>query len=70
MTTVAEMIAKLQTMPQDAEVECMVETTCGYSTYGTFASVDADDMKVFDYSEEQYKGTVMFGRKIVFIQGI
>lgn len=71
MTTVAQMIEWLNTLPQDAEVECGEEVTCGYSTYMSYTAVDIECCSVFDYSspEDREKFPQMKGRKIVQISG-
>lgn len=66
MTTVAELIAKLQTLPQEAEVECGYEETSGYSTYMSYGEVDIEYMHVFDYSDT-VKYPKMNGRIIINI---
>lgn len=55
MTTVAQMIEWLKTLPQDAEVECGVESTRvrfdnyeTYETYMSMAPVDIKSCEVFD----------------------
>ena len=42
MTTVAQFIAHLQTLPQDAIVQCLVEKSRGYETYTTWEDVEID----------------------------
>ena len=54
MATVAQMIEWLKTLPQDAEVECGEEVTCGYSTYMTHSPVDIKSCNVFDYTGPEY----------------
>jgi len=66
MTTVAELIAKLQTLPQEAEVECGYEKTRGYSTFMEYGEVDVEYMQVFDYSDK-VKYPKMNGRIVVQI---
>jgi hypothetical protein len=65
MTTVAQMIEWMKTMPQDAEVECGVEVTSGYSTYMNMVPVDIESCYVFDYTGEQYKDYPRIAGKIV-----
>lgn len=52
MTTVAQMIEWMKTLPQDAEVECGVESTrcyeTYYETYMSMAPVDIESCEVFD----------------------
>lgn len=69
MTTVAQMIEWLKTLPQDAEVECGVERTGGYSTYMEMCPVDIEYCTVLDYrTEEFHKHPVYHGRVIVQIE--
>lgn len=67
MTTVSQMIEWLKTLPQDAEVECGREDTCGYSTYMSHRPVDIESCSVLDYTspEDQEKYPKMAGRVIV-----
>ena len=67
MTTVAQMIEWLKTLPQDAEVECGEEVTCGYDTYMTYSPVDISSSYVFDYSGPEWKDSEYAGKKIVQI---
>jgi hypothetical protein len=70
MTTVAQMIEWMKTLPQDAEVECGVEVTSGYSTYMNMAPVDIECCEVFDYNDEQYREYPhIFGKVIIQICG-
>ncbi len=71
MTTVAEMIEWLKTLPQDAEVECGVEVTSGYSTYMTYAPVDIEGSCVFDYKSDadREKYPARAGKTFVHIEG-
>ena len=66
MTTVAELIAKLQTLPQEAEVECGYEETSGYSTCMKYGKVDVEYMQTFDYSDT-VKYPKMNGKIVVYI---
>ena len=68
MTTVAQLIEKLLTLPQDAEVECMTEERGQYESSTTFGAVDLDDLYLASYIGEQYKESKLFGRKFVFIR--
>ena len=58
--TVAELIAKLSTLPQDAIVQCPDRD--GYDGY-----VDVEQgIDVFDYTDPQWKNkTVLYGKKVV-----
>jgi len=72
MTTVAQMIEWMKTLPQDAEVECGVEVTKGYSTYMSMEPVEIECCDVFDYTSpadcEKYPN--MAGKTIVMIRGV
>lgn len=69
-TTVAQMIEWLKTLPQDAEVECGVEVTCGYSTAMAMRPVDFECSSVLDYSGPEYeKYRYIRGKKIVQLSG-
>ncbi len=59
MTTVAQMIAWLQTLPQDAEVECGEEVTKGYSTYMGNGPVDIEYSPVHTFDD---------GRTVVYLE--
>lgn len=71
MTTVAQMIEWMKTLPQDAEVECGVEVTAGYSTYMAYRSVDIEGCVVFDYKseEDRKKYPDRAGKTIIHIEG-
>lgn len=71
MTTVAQMIDWLKTLPQDAEVECGVEVTSGYSTYMEMRPVDIDSSNIIDYTSEEArtKYPAMAGKVLVEIRG-
>lgn len=70
MTTVAQMIEWLKTLPQDAEVECGVEERGSYESYMVMRPVDIDDCYVFDYTGDEYKDFPhVAGKKIVQIHG-
>lgn len=71
MTTVAQMIEWMKTLPQDAEVECGVERTKGYDTWMEFKPVDIADCDVFDYTspEDREKYPAMAGKTLVMIRG-
>ena len=67
MTTVAQMIEWLKTLPQDAEVECGEEVTSGYSTYVTYSPVDIESSYVFDYTDPEWADSKLAGKVIVQI---
>jgi transposase InsO family protein len=69
MTTVAEMIEWLKTLPQDAEVECGVEERGSYESHMVYRHVDIESCEVFDYTGEKYNTCRYAGRIIVQIQG-
>ncbi len=71
MTTVAQMIEWLKTLPQDAEVECGVEVTKGYGTWMEMKSVDIEACDVLDYTseEDRVKYPAMAGKTVVMIRG-
>ena len=52
MTTVAQMIEWMKTLPQDAVVECGVEVTKSYQTYMSMEPVDIEACDVIDYTSE------------------
>lgn len=68
-TTVAEMIAWLQTQDPTAEVECGKEITRGYDTYMSMEPVDLSECHVFDYTSEADRKNypTMAGKRIVAI---
>ena len=71
MTTVAQMIEWMKTLPQDAEVECGVEESKGYATYMKMVPVDIESCDVFDYTseEDRMKYPTMGSRVLVMIRG-
>jgi len=71
VTTVAQMIEWMKTLPQDAEVECGVEVTKGYETYMSMEPVDISGCDVLDYTsaEAREKYPVMAGRTLIMIRG-
>lgn len=72
MTTVAELIVKLQTLPADAEVECLREYIKGWDTITEMAPVDLEWMTILDYTSEadRAKYPTMAGRVIVRIEAV
>ena len=70
MTTLAQMIEWMKTLPQDAEVECGKEVTNGYSTYMEMSPVDISDCDVLDYTseEDRVKYPKMAGKVLVIIR--
>lgn len=71
MTTVAQMIEWMKTLPQDAEVECGVEVTGSYCTYMEMRPVDIEYSDVLDYTspEDRVKYPRMAGKTLVMIRG-
>ena len=71
MTTVAQMIEWLKTLPQDAEVECGVEVTKGYDTWMAMKPVDISACDVLSYTsaEDRAKYPAMAGKTLVMIRG-
>jgi hypothetical protein len=71
MTTVAQMIEWMKTLPQDAEVECGVEESLGYEHYMVHRPVDIESCSVLDYtSDEDYdKYPHVAGKVIIQICG-
>ena len=71
MTTVAQMIEWMKTLPQDAEVKCGVEVSKGYDTWMEYKPVDIEDCDLYDYSseEDRVKYPKMAGTCIVMIRG-
>lgn len=71
MTTVAQMIEWMKTLPQEAEVECGVEVISGFSTYMTMKPVDIEGCNVFDYTSEKdaARYPAMAGKVLVMING-
>jgi hypothetical protein len=71
MATVAQMIEWMQTLPQDAEVECGVEESGGYQTYMRMVPVDIEACDVFDYTSpaDREKYPAMAGKTLVMIRG-
>lgn len=71
MTTVAQMIEWMKTLPPDAEVECGVEFSGGYSTYMGMRPVNIDYCDVLDYTSEKDRQMYpqMAGKVIIRICG-
>lgn len=69
MTTVAQMIEWMQTLPQDAVVECGMEVTKGYATYMRMEPVDIECCQLHDYGSAAYRAKYpnMDGKVIVMI---
>jgi hypothetical protein len=71
MTTVAQMIEWMKTLPQDAEVECGVEVTKGWETYMEMRPVDIFECDVLDYTSaaDREKWPAMAGKTLIMIRG-
>lgn len=69
MTTVAQMIEYLKTLPQEAEVQCGYEISSDYSFRMAMGDVDLDATCIFDYTneEERKRAGKLAGRIIVKI---
>ena len=71
--TVADLVAALLKLPQDAEVECLKEESYGYVTTTVYAPIDLEyGIQVFDYTKpgDEVKYPTMFGRKFVQFEAI
>lgn len=70
MTTVAQMIEWMKTLPQDAEVECGVEESDGWGRYMVYHPVDIEGSDVFDFKHKRYKDYPnVYGKIIVQLSG-
>jgi|LakMenEpi03Aug12_release.lakeMendotaPanAssembly.Ray.scaffolds.fasta_scaffold670427_2 hypothetical protein len=74
MTTVAQLIEYLQTLPQDAEVDVLKEVSANWSTWTEFTSLEipdkygcSDNLEVYDYRDNQFvkEGDPRFGKVYV-----
>lgn len=54
MTTVAQMIEWMQTLPPAAEVQCGAELIKGHVTYMVMKPVDIECCHVYDYTSSIY----------------
>ena len=70
MTTVAQMIEWMKTLPQDAEVECGFEERGSYESYMVFRPVDIEGCTILDYTseEDRAKYPTRAGKTIVYIE--
>lgn len=69
--TVADLVAALLKLPQDAEVECKREYQGAYYTSTEFAPVDVEHgLTLLDYTKPSDEGKTVFGRKFVQIESI
>ena len=71
MTTVAQMIEWMKTLPPDAEVECGVEVRGSYDSYMSMVPVVIEECDVFSYTSEEDRGKYpnMAGKTLVMIRG-
>ena len=71
MTTVAQMIEWMKTLPQDAEVECGVERTKGYDTFMVYRPAIPYYCDILDYTSEKDREMYpdMAGKVIIRING-
>ena len=78
MTTVAQLIEFLQTVPQDAEVEVICECRDSWETYTKFEPLQipdehgySDNLEVHDFRDNQFvkEGDPRFGRVYVDFGG-
>lgn len=71
MTTVAQMIEWMKTLPQDALVECGAERTKSYETYMKMVPVDIEACDVLDFTGEadRVKYPKVAGKTFVMIRG-
>lgn len=73
MTTVAQLIKFLQTLPEDAEVDVMKEVSADWSTWTTFEPLQipeygcSDNLAVYDFRDNQFvkEGDPRFGKVYV-----
>jgi hypothetical protein len=78
MTTVAQLIEYLQTLPQDAEVDVLKEVSANWSTWTEFTPLQipdaygcSDNLEVYDYRDNQFvtQGDARFGKVYVSFGG-
>jgi len=71
MTTVAQMIEWMKTLPQDAEVECGVEVSRDYATYMSMEPVDIEASDIISYTSKSDRAMFpkMAGKTFVMIRG-
>ena len=60
-STVANLIVALKCLPQDAIVELRDTSGSGYE-------VDVECIHVFDYTDDMYKGSSLFGKLFVELE--
>ena len=78
MTTVAQLIEFLQTLPEDAEIEVMSECRDSWETYTKFEELqipdehgNSDNLEVYDFRDNQFvtESDPRFGRVLVCFGG-
>ena len=78
MTTVAQLVEYLQTLPQDAEVDVLREVSENWSTWTEFTSLEipdeygySDNLEMYDYRDNEYvkEGDPRFGKVYVIFGG-
>jgi hypothetical protein len=78
MTTVAQLVEYLQTLPQDAEVDVLKEVSANWSTWTEFTALEipgeygySDNLEVYDFRDNQFvtQGDPRFGKVYVSFGG-
>ena len=78
MTTVAQLMEFLQTLPEAAEVDVMKEVSADWSTWTTFEELQipdehgySDNLEVYDFRDNQFvtESDPRFGRVFVSFGG-
>ena len=70
MTTVAQMIEWMKTLPQDAIVSCKEEVRKGFDTYVVNSDVSIECCAVYDYTseEDRINHPIRAGKVYVYIE--
>jgi hypothetical protein len=63
--TVAQLIAHLQSLPQEAIVRVGKEWSTGYDNGMEYENVEIEHQDVFDFRDEKYKNSVVYGKILV-----
>ena len=66
--TVAQLIAKLQTLPQEAIVLVGKEKMFHYETWMDYEDIEVEFIDICDYTAETWKESAFFGKKIVYLE--
>jgi Ran GTPase-activating protein (RanGAP) involved in mRNA processing and transport len=78
MTTVAQLVEYLQTLPQDAEVDVLKEVSANWSTWTEFTALEipgeygySDNLEVYDFRDNQFvkEDDARFGKVYVSFGG-